>query len=287
MKNLTDFVQRKNLNKYFISQRYTLKVNNKTSRTLLFNYFVRRAKEKYGNRFDYSLTTPENYHGQRYKIKIICPIHGVFEQTPAVHLMIQNGCGKCGWDKQHQDQSLSTMEFIKKAKTIHGDMYNYDKVNYINHYTDVILICNKHGEFHIHPGDHMYHSHGCPICKSSHGEQIITRFLETHDVKYERQKKFDKLVSGSRKQPLKFDFYLPKLNILIEFDGIHHEKPTRFNGISNEKATINHLLTKKNDILKNDYASLHKIRLIRIPYAKTKEIEKILNKELSTRQEDR
>lgn len=53
--------------------------------------FIEKAKQIHGNKYDYSLV---EYKNNKTKVKIICPIHGVFEQTPNCHLSLQ-GCPKC------------------------------------------------------------------------------------------------------------------------------------------------------------------------------------------------
>ena len=71
--------------------------------------FIEKAKQIHGDKYDYSLT---EYKSNKKKVKIICPIHGVFEQRPLNHLQ---GCGciKCsGLEK------LTTDEFIKRSKQI-------------------------------------------------------------------------------------------------------------------------------------------------------------------------
>ena len=46
--------------------------------------------------------------------------------------------------------------FITKAKDIHGDKYDYSKVNYVNTMTKVFIICKEHGEFKQVPKHHLY-----------------------------------------------------------------------------------------------------------------------------------
>ena len=53
--------------------------------------FIEKAKQIHGNKYDYSLV---EYKNNKTKVKIICPIHGIFEQTPNCHLRLQ-GCPKC------------------------------------------------------------------------------------------------------------------------------------------------------------------------------------------------
>ena len=60
---------------------------------------------------------------------------------------------------------LTTDKFIKKAKTIHGNKYDYSKVKYVNNHTKVCIICPIHGEFWQTPMKHLI-GRGCPKCGS-------------------------------------------------------------------------------------------------------------------------
>ena len=99
--------------------------------------FISKAIAVHGEKYDYSKV---EYVNTLTKVTIICPIHGVFEQRPKVHL---GGCGcpYCG------SSSRTTETFIKAARRVHGDKYDYSKVKYINSYTEVTIICPNHGEF--------------------------------------------------------------------------------------------------------------------------------------------
>ena len=77
---------------------------------------------------------------------IICPEHGEFWMKPNNHLNGQN-CPKCALIEQGINRRKTTEQFIKEAKEIHGDKYNYDKVTYINSQTKVEIICPVHGSF--------------------------------------------------------------------------------------------------------------------------------------------
>lgn len=130
--------------------------------------FIKRAKDIHNNKYDYSLV---NYKNCREKVKIICPIHGEFEQTPQNHLKGQ-GCPRCSGRKKTAD------DFIKKAKQVHGDKYDYSKVEYINQIKKVKIICPEHGEFEQSPKYRIGKKMGCPKCHSSHGENQIRNFLK-------------------------------------------------------------------------------------------------------------
>jgi conserved hypothetical protein len=59
---------------------------------------------------------------------------------------------------------ITTNEIIAKAKLVHGDKYDYSKVDYSNAHTKVCIICPNHGEFWQTPNNHL-RGHGCPKCK--------------------------------------------------------------------------------------------------------------------------
>jgi len=116
--------------------------------------FITEANKIHFNRYDYTLV--EYVHHKKH-VKIICREHGIFEQTPVKHLL-GRGCQKCG-----RSRILSTEEFIKRSKEVHGDKYNYSKTNYVNAKTLVIITCLKHGDFKQRPHVHMK-GHSCPNC---------------------------------------------------------------------------------------------------------------------------
>jgi len=116
--------------------------------------FIKRAKLIHGDKYDYSLV---EYKNNRTKVKIICPIHGVFEQRPYSHY---KGC-KC--QKCVNNKKKSTEQFIIDAYCKHGDRYNYKLVDYKNNKTKVKIICPIHGVFEQRPNDHL-NGQGCSKC---------------------------------------------------------------------------------------------------------------------------
>jgi hypothetical protein len=65
--------------------------------------------------------------------------------------------------KNSMAKKLTTETFIQRAREVHGDKYDYSKVNYINSYTKVEIICPIHGSFWQTPGHHLY-GEGCKHC---------------------------------------------------------------------------------------------------------------------------
>ena len=95
-------------------------------------------------------------------------------------------------------------------------------------------------------------------CISSVGEANIQKVLQENNIPFEKQITFTDLVTSSGGF-LRYDFYLPQQNRLIEFDGEQHNQEVNY--YSNTLAE-----RQVKDILKNKYAKLHNIPLVRIPY---------------------
>ena len=117
--------------------------------------FVQEARIVHGNRYDYSKT---EYNGKDVKVVIICQEHGEFLQRPNNHLQGQ-GCPKCG------GHYMNTEYFKEKSTKIHKGEYNYDKVEYKDQRSKVIITCPIHGDFLQSPQDHLQ-GNGCQKCKA-------------------------------------------------------------------------------------------------------------------------
>lgn len=129
----------------------------------------------------------------------------------------------------------TTEEFIKKAKEIHGDIYDYSKVDYINNNTKVLIICKKHGEFQQNPLKHV-NGQGCNNCINKTEGKLYNKLQSIYPTiiqqfKHEWCKKTFYLP---------FDFCIPEYNIIIELDGIQH-----FQKIMNWKSPDENLQTDK------------------------------------------
>ena len=132
-----------------------------------------------------------NYVTSKTKLIITCLEHGDFEQTPNKHLSGQ-GCLKCGYIKNGENQKLSNVEFINKALAIHGSRYDYTKVVYKGATTKVIITCLEHGDFVQNPYVHLNSTVGCTKCalEASEGrlalttEEFINKAKAIHKSKY-------------------------------------------------------------------------------------------------------
>ena len=185
------------------------------SKKLTTEEFIKRAKEIHGGKYDYSLA---DYKGYDKKIKIICPTHGVFEQSPDSHLR-GRACPVCGKEKLSMLFSFPQEQLIKRAKEIHGDKYDYSLVDYKKAIVKVKIICPIHGIFEQSPDSHL-RERGCPICNESHGEKKISKWLNDNgyflNKDYFREFKFKDLKSKNN-VCLRFDFYINSARKMLPF----------------------------------------------------------------------
>lgn len=159
------------------------------------------------------------YKDAHTKVCILCKEHGEFWQVPNSHLN-GNGCPKCS-----SVYVPTTEEWIILARKVHGDKYDYNKVEYDGAFTKVCIICPEHGhgKFYQKPNSHL-NGHGCPKCNLSHLERNVMNYLNEVGITYDYQKRFDWLGKQS------LDFYLPDYNVGIECQGEQHFFPIDFAG---------------------------------------------------------
>lgn len=222
---------------------------SRKKRALTTEEFIRRAKLTHGDKYDYSRVIYT--HGEA-KVELICREHGSFFQAPADHLQ-RKGCVLCRNERLREKFSLTTEQFIEKARAIHGDRYDYSKVVYVNDRTKVRITCREHGEFLQAPRGHLNFK-GCSKCSSSIGERCLELIFIKNKINYITQYKL----------PLynfEYDFYLPDYNLFIEFHGVQHYRSISYFGGDSGFAE-----TRRRDLLKVELAKMHKISFLEISY---------------------
>jgi hypothetical protein len=223
--------------------------------------FILRAQIKHNNKYKYDLVVYEN---SKTKVKIICPYHGIFNQSPGAHLYSGYGCEKCSRDS-HKLTSLSS-ERLSNIMNIHKNMYEYRDLSITEGFINIY--CPTHGTFSQYIYYHEY-GHGCSLCNStSKGENKIKSHLGEKNIDFYMNYSFD---DCRNKRKLKFDFYLPNYKVVIEYDGPHHFKENKYFGIGNLEYISN------NDNIKNKYCFDNNIKIIRISYWDYNKIDDILN----------
>ena len=234
--------------------------NNKKRKNI--NNFIEESEKMFGlDIFDYSKVV---YVNAKTNIILICKKDNYeFIVTPDNHLNKHSGCPKCA------GRCKTTQDVIDEANFVHDFKYKYPNLIFKNVSEKVPIECKIHGEFKQSLHDHIDSGKGCPKCNSSKGELKIERYLKENNINFENQKRFIDCIDV---RPLPFDFYLPELNICIEFDGIQHYKMIEFWGGSDKLKT-----QKIRDDIKNKYCLNNNIYLIRISYADFNNIIYILD----------
>lgn len=228
------------------------------SKKITLKEFIDRANKVHCNKYDYTNFIYRNMHT---KGSITCSIHGDFQQTPHNHLRKQ-GCPECAKLKYGAYQKSNTEDFIKKAKQVHHNKYDYSMVEYKNNYTKICIICPEHGEFFQKPNDHLK-SHGCPECGKIFGiseKKVLEALKEEYKnvvYQYRPQWLHNKTSSQS------IDFFLPDYNIGIEYQGRQHFYTNkRFGG------KVEFQLTQERDKLKFHKCTNNNVKLFYISFEK-------------------
>jgi Zn finger protein HypA/HybF involved in hydrogenase expression len=130
-------------------------------RRMPFSEFLRRAREKHGDKYRYD---EASYSGMEQKLTVICPVHGRFSQTAGGHLR-GYGCTVCSRERKTAaaGNHLPFAEFLGRAREKHGDKYRYDEASFFGREQKLTVICPIHGRFSQNAGKHM-HGSGCPAC---------------------------------------------------------------------------------------------------------------------------
>lgn len=220
---------------------------NSQKRILSFSEVMKRFKKKHGNKYDYSKV---NYSNPEQKVLIICPTHGEFLQTPRNHFT--SGCNECGNELIGFKARKKQKDFIVESKKVHGNRYDYSKVNYRGASSEVSIICSKHGGFTQRPTNHL-RGHGCPECgKNQISEPMFRQILEDYVSRFGILQfpnvRPEWLRNPETNRPLELDCFNEKIGLAFEIQGRQHYEPIERWGGQKEFAKIirrdNHKLTE-------------------------------------------
>ena len=244
-------------------------------------WFIKRAHQVHGYKYDYSLV---NYVDNKTKVNIHCKkCEKNFLIRAMTHVSRNGENGHCPFCYPKKVRITNIKEFIDAANKVHGNKYDYSKVNYIKTGGKIIIICPSHDEFLQRRRNHLRGT-GCPNCNESKGEQEIANWLKNHNITFIRQHTFK---NCKYKRLLRFDFYLPDYNVCIEFNGPQHYRiVNNIRGkkyLTKEQALATFRRQKLVDSIKIQYCKKNGIKLICIKRIKRnnlnfRKIEKIIGK---------
>jgi ssDNA-binding Zn-finger/Zn-ribbon topoisomerase 1 len=217
--------------------------------------------------------------GTDTKLVIACKTHGEFIQTINKHIYQKTGCPQCHFDVFTNLQRKTYDEFVADAVKVHGTEFDYSQVEYISAHHKVNIVCKQHGAFIQSPANHILKYQGCPRCQRSGPENAISTILLALGVDFTEQQKFKDCINPKTNYQLRYDFYIPSHNLLIEFDGIYHFKAIDHeDNIGSANKTYQHVIYL--DDIKNQYAIDHGIRLLRIPYWDIRHLKSLIQHQL-------
>lgn len=252
--------------------RYEIRKQSKPYTTLTTETFIKKAKETHKRLYDYSNV---DYVNSATKIVITCVDHGNFEQTPNNHLTGQ-GCPACALEEKINRVTktrLTTTQFIKRASQVHNNLFSYNNTKYVSSIKPIIVTCIHHGDFQIKRAEKHLYGQGCPSCThASQPEILIASILEGLDVVYIKQQKFEECRSPFTSRHLAFDFFLPDLNTLIEYDGEQHFKYSPLFHRTYERFKQYQTC----DRVKDRYASEKQLRLVRLNHQHLTAMKKVI-----------
>lgn len=214
--------------------------------------FISKAKEVYGDKYDYSEVV---YAGYQTKVRIICPEHGVFEKTPS-HFLRGQGCPYCSGRIHYTTES-----FIKKAKAIHPE-YDYGESVFKTTKDKVTVTCKEHGDFQIAP-NHLFNGQGCPKCryiKSANSNRrslndVIKLAREVHGDKYDYSK-----ITEYKNDRIKYPIVCPEHGVFYMTMNNHIQAKQgcpacgKIQSSINRRTTFNNFVKEANNVHNNFYS---------------------------------
>ncbi len=148
--------------------------------------FLQKIHTKFG---DAIIVTPpaEPVEWTKITLTCTCKMHGIFYKKP-YKLLESTGCPECSKSLRHR---LNFTDFVKKAKLLHKNMYEYSSENYNGTRSKIHITCKTHGIFTQRVSEHLS-GHGCPGCSKQISAQkhrkpfsdFENKANEIHNFKY-------------------------------------------------------------------------------------------------------
>ena len=164
-------------------------------RSMPLNVLLAELKDLYGSTYDFSKVV--YVKNRKERVLVGCRQHGFLERSVAA-LLAGKGCSRCGRTRGHEKQKTSrrssTDEFVKKSRLVHGDRFDYSKVEYVSRSVPVLIGCKIHGYFEKKAGRHLRggYGSGCPDCGReasaavlrSNTEEFLNKAHRVHGDRY-------------------------------------------------------------------------------------------------------
>lgn len=202
----------------------------------------------------------QKYHTAKTKLDYICKKHKEHGIQSINYDNFKTGCG-CRYCGDELTGIKKRVDFNTVQKAFSSKGFILLEQEYIGSHIPLKYICKKHPEAGIQKMSYtnVLYCCGCPHCKSSKGEISIQNYLREHNIEFEYQKKYDDLLGVGNRQ-LSYDFFIPKFNKLIEYQGEYHD------GTARNQSEEQFKIQQEHDHRKREYAKRHDIKLEEIWY---------------------
>lgn len=230
------------------------------------NYFQKYSKDDVRailHENNYIWLNEEDYINASSVLERQCVKCGSISKSNIANTINRKGCSTC-----RGLRLKTTNDFRREVYALTGNEYSV-LGEYIGNKKHVLMkhnVCNN--VWNVTPTNFLYKNRRCPYCKSSRGEDKISEFLSKWQVVFKREHTFDECVYINK---LRFDFYLPKYNAAIEFQGRQHYEPNDYMGGQKDFE-----LRQIRDNIKREYCKENNICLLEIRYNEIDNIEEIL-----------
>ena len=171
----------------WLSYKIDVSKRKKTRKLYTQDEIIERLRSIFGDRYSYDKVV---YKAMKVPITLVCHEkdvngveHGEFSMRPDNIFSGKQACPKCYDDRRSQLQRKPVEVFIEEAKKVHGNIYEYHKVEYVNTNSKVCIVCKIHGDFWQTPANHLK-GKGCPFC-SGNAKKWNKETCEQEARKYE------------------------------------------------------------------------------------------------------
>lgn len=178
-------------------------------------------------------------------------------KTAPNHILNNNtGCAKCYGNISLTNEMVDLYLIDKKIKRIEDVCNAHSKIewqcmndNCLNSWSATI-------------NNILHNNTGCPLCKNKNEKFIYDLFVE-NNIEFEYQKNIKQLFPNETRN-YRIDFYIPKLNMIIEYNGAQHYRPVCFGGIAKKRAETNFVKQQERDCYIRNACQEHIIKLLEI-----------------------
>lgn len=157
--------------------------------------FINRLKyrnEAMPNNQVFLFPKKQQYVNQNYKLQFKCIEEHVWSARPG-NILSGQGCPECKLHNDSLKKRKDIEKVLKEFYSVHGDRYDYSKMEYKNLHTHILILCSEHGEFKQTPSCHFYGKQGCPKCAKDKAIKPQQKFIDEANIIHENKYDYSKV----------------------------------------------------------------------------------------------